>query len=101
MVVESGTTTDSITYLDREWEIACEVPQRLAGTPWSDPHDTPATWVMWRANCCPQSPRYLLVCDKDKDIYQNIISRQGYISCVDCNAECDILSFTPLNKSRS
>ena len=69
------------------WDIPCDIPARTRA------HNIPgypkckgesARWVAWRANCCPGSPRYLLVCDFCKDVYQRWIARDAYIACGDC-----------------
>lgn len=90
---------ESITHLDEEWAIACEIPRRLVGTPFFRPHDDLAQWVMWRSKCCPASPIYLLVCDHCRHVYEDIVAKQGYISCRDCDEECFIVTFTELNRA--
>jgi hypothetical protein len=99
--VAVDSDVESIAHLDGAWAIACEIPPRLAGTPWYRPHDDLAEWVMWRSVCCAASPRYLLVCPQCRDAYLHIISHQGFIACRDCDEECDIIAFTELNKAAS
>lgn len=96
-----GSDIESITYLDFDFEEACEVPARAqaigAGLP-QCPGRT-AEWVGWRPNCCPQSPRYMLLCDPCKNIYQRWIAQHSYIVCGDCKQETGgFHTYTRLNK---
>lgn len=59
----------------------------------------PARWIAWRANCCPESPRYRLVCDHCKRVYQKWVAMQAVITCTHCGAETGgFLTFTELKK---
>lgn len=86
--------------LDFHIEEPCEVPgrARVAGGGTPKCPGRPAVWVGWRENCCPQSPRYLLLCDECKRTYQAWMVRGGYITCANCQAEGGFVTFTELNR---
>jgi hypothetical protein len=99
--VEVGADPYTLEHLDFDYEAACEIPERArqikGGTPMCN--GNPAEWVGWRANCCPTSPRYLLICSPCKRVYQAWIATAGYITCGDCGAETGgFISFTELNR---
>ena len=99
-VVTPDSETISLEDLDFDFVVACEIPARRAATggfPMCDAD--PAEWVGWRAACCPQSPRYLLMCSRCKETYQMWQAMKACIVCADCGAETGgPISYTPLNK---
>lgn len=83
-----------------EIDIACDIyalRQKHEAAGYPPCKGDPARWVAWRANCCPEGPRYRLVCDHCKRVYQNWMAKWARIVCVHCHQEtggyCD---FTPL-----
>ena len=95
--------TEGLTHLDGDWEIACEVPARAEQIGKGTPRclGDPAKWVGWRANCCPESPKYLLICDVCKNVYEQWIAANAYLTCGDCGAHTGgFVSFTELNKAK-
>lgn len=100
--VEQGV--EGLVHLDGEWEIACEVPARAAAIGRGTPKclGDPAKWVAWRVNCCPESPKYLLICDICKNTYEAWLAGNAYITCGDCGKQTGgFISYTELNKART
>lgn len=97
---ESGT--EPFTFEDAEFDIICDISKMNGVDPkFPTCHGDPARWVAWRANCCPESPRYRLVCDHCKKVYQAWMAKQAHITCAHCGRETGgFISFTPL-KGRS
>lgn len=93
--------TTSLSDLDFDIELPCEVPQRRAVGGGGTPHcgGAPARWVAWRVSCCPESPRYVLLCDYCKRSYQMWMLMGAAIYCADCSMETGgFVSFTELNR---
>lgn len=86
---------------DMDWEIPCDIGKLGLGVPgYPMCMGEPAQWIGLRANCCPQGPRYRLVCDHCKSVYQRWQARQASIVCGICGAETGgFLDFVPLRKS--
>jgi hypothetical protein len=92
---------DLLNDLDESWEIICEIPEliRQNGSGFPCCAGDPAKWVAWRANCCEASPRYLLVCDFCKGVYQRWAAMQASVVCAWCKSEVGgFVRFTELNK---
>ena len=92
---------DTLGDLDFDMEVACEVPARAEAVGHGTPQclGDPAIWVAWRGNCCPQSPRYMLICDHCKQVYNNWLAKFAMITCGDCHAETGgFITNTPLNR---
>lgn len=92
--------TDRRIVEDLEFAIPCEVPNLRVQFPGEAPvcPGDPAKWVAWRANCCPESPRYRLLCDSCKNVYQNWEARRARILCVSCHKETGgFIAYTPLD----
>lgn len=98
---ERGTYLD-LGHLDFDIELPCEVPQRAqtgkpGGTPKCD--GRPARWIGWRPNCCPESPRYVLLCDECKRIYQAWQAANPVMFCADCGVDNGgFIRYTELNR---
>ena len=95
---------DTIEHLDAEWDVACEVQARAAAIGGGTPRclGDPAQWVAWRANCCPESPRYMLICDVCKNVYDAWIAANAFITCGDCGTQTGgFVAYTELNKART
>lgn len=90
---------DTSIFEDAEFEIVCDIAQLQEDHGGRMPvcKGDPAVWVAWRANCCPTSPRYRLICDSCKKVYQAWTAHNASISCVTCGKETGgFLSYTPL-----
>jgi len=82
---------------DFEFEVVCEIAALRPEHPaFPKCKGDPARWVGWRANCCPTSPRYRLLCDFCKQTYQNWFAKGAFVYCGDCLQECEFLAYTPL-----
>lgn len=95
---ERLVTESTDLFEDHEFDIICDI-YALGGRAKSYPPcpGDKAEWVAWRANCCPQSPRYRLICTDCKRVYQGWQANNGHISCADCGYETGgFISFTPL-----
>lgn len=81
-----------------EFEIICDIAEKRQVSPeWPACKGDAARWVAWRPNCCPDSPRYRLICDRCKSIYQAWAAKQAFIYCGYCGNETQgFVSFTPL-----
>ena len=101
--IESAMDAHTIEHLDFDMEVACEVEARrqaVGGTPICK--GDPASWVAWRPNCCPQSPKYLLICHHCKGIYQAWQAKYASISCGDCGMETGgFIAYTWLNRRKA
>ena len=103
-VVEPGSYTraddELLKDLEDEWDIPCDMPKISAGSHgkgWPKCLGESARWVAWRANCCPESPRYYLLCDKCKTTFQWWIAKQAALVCGWCGEPTGgPLTFTPL-----
>lgn len=94
--------TDLLADLDEAWEIPCDIPRITAQTGKGFPrcHGARAEWVAYRGNCCPQSPRYYLLCNSCKDTFQKWSAHRAALACGWCGEPTDgPLTFVPLRKS--
>jgi hypothetical protein len=90
---------ETLSIEDLDFEVVCEIASlRSEGETQFPPcRGDAARWVAWRANCCPGSPRYRLLCDYCKSVYQAWMAKQAYLWCGVCGAETGgFISFTPL-----
>lgn len=83
-----GSDVESITHLDDDWEVACEIPQRNQRHPggWPDCQGDPARWIA-RAICdcnTPGKPGFTLLCDHCKSVYEEWARLHGHFSCTWC-----------------
>lgn len=99
-----STEEEILGDLDSSWEIACEIEelaqkQGKAGG-WPMCGGAPAEWVGWRPNCCPDSPKYLLMCSGCKAAYQRWLALGAALVCGWCGTNTGgFVSYTPLNKA--
>lgn len=101
LATEKVVELTSLEDLDFDIELPCEVAARRQVAQGGMPEclGEPAAWVGWRANCCPTSPRYLLLCDRCATTYRNWIARGAAITCADCGTETGgFLRIEPLNR---
>lgn len=89
---------ETLEFESVEFDIVCDISSLRNVSP-----DFPrcqggaARWVAWRPNCCPESPRYRLVCDDCKKVYQAWQAKNAYIYCGYCGEDTGgFISFTPL-----
>jgi hypothetical protein len=81
-----------------EFEIVCDIAELSHEAPgFPACRGDAARWVAWRPACCPQAPRYRLLCDRCKAIYQAWEAKNAYIWCGICGNETGgFLAYTPL-----
>lgn len=89
---------DVVEFEAFEFEIVCDIAAARNVSPDFPPcNGDPARWVAWRPNCCSESPRYRLICDRCKSIYQIWQARHAYIWCGFCGKETGgFISFVPM-----
>lgn len=88
---------EAMTFTNAEFDIVCDI----ASLSLEDPRfpkckGDPARWVGWRSNCCPNSPRYRLLCNACKKVYQAWAARDAHVTCGICGQESEFVAFTPL-----
>lgn len=96
-VATPDSTTETFVLEDAEFDIACDISGLRVRSGYPPCKGDPARWVAWRPNCCAAGPRYRLICDYCKTVYQNWIAKQAYIVCNSCGRENGgYHTFTPL-----
>lgn len=88
-----------MTFESAEFDIECDIAVARRVDPGGFPvcNGDPARWVGWRPNCCPDSPRYRLLCDKCKRTYQNWAAKNAFVYCGTCGSYTGgFLAYTPL-----
>lgn len=97
-VVDPQIDTSLLEGMD--FEIACDILTLGASDPrYPRCQGDPAQWVAWRAGCCGQGPRFRLLCDHCKKVYQNWLAHHACITCPYCHKETGgYVQFTPLGK---
>ena len=91
---------ETFLFEDSEFEIVCDISSLRKGG-WGYPKclGDPAVWIGWRPGCCPGSPRYRLLCDRCKTVYQKWVAQNAAIYCSTCGQETGgFVDFTPLKK---
>lgn len=99
---EVETPVDWLADLDEEWEIPCDIYSlRIDDPDYPRCKGEPARWIGWRPTaCCGKSPRYRLVCNFCKKVYQRWAAMQAYIACPVCGQDIEgFCEFVPLRKS--
>lgn len=96
-------SVDTSLFESMDFEIACDIGQlrQVLGSMGYPPcKGDPARWVAWRPmKCCGKGPKYRLVCDFCKGVYQRWMAHQAHISCPYCGQETGgYAQFTPLGK---
>lgn len=83
---------------EQDVEIPCDISKlRLMTDGFPYCNGGPARWIAWRPNCCPESPKFRLVCDECRKKYLAWQAKQAYIYCGYCSKETGgFLDFSPL-----
>lgn len=83
-----GSDVESITHLDDDWEIPCDIPSRQRMSPggWPDCKGEAAQWISYAICDCntPGKPRCTLLCDYCKSVYEEWSRLKGSFSCIWC-----------------
>lgn len=90
---------DVLGDLDEDWLIPCEIPALARENGSGYPHcdGEPAVWIAWRIGCC--GPRFRLVCDHCRRVYEKWKAHQAYIICGACKEYTGgFVRYTPLKE---
>lgn len=92
----------TIFHLDEEWAVPCDIPGRRQMSPGGWPHcsdEEPAAWIAWKHCPCNQGPRYMLICDTAKQVYESWMAQGASFVCAWCEQpfETGPNWVTPLN----
>lgn len=93
--------TDLFTELEEAWEIPCDIPRLNAelGKGFPVCHADRAEWIGYRS-CCPQSPRFILLCTSCKETFQKWGAHRAALACGWCGEPTDgPVRFVPLRQA--
>jgi hypothetical protein len=95
--VVADTALVILQALEEEMEIVCDIASKRGESGWPQCPDRKAEWVAWRGDCCPNSPRYFLMCRACRVVYETWYAMGAALACGWCEAPSDgPLTFAPL-----